>query len=64
MCIYPAIVDLACLSMLEIEHPHEEQKLLIEALKSAACCERARVEIEEDMRTLRIVDRESLRCSF
>lgn len=64
MCIYPAIFDLACLSMLDIDHPHEKQKLLIEALKSDACFERAREDIEEDMQTLRIVDRESLRYSF
>jgi thiamine kinase-like enzyme len=64
MCIYPAIFDLACLSMLDIDHPHEKQKLLIEDLKSDACLERAREDIEGDMETLRIVDRESLRYSF
>jgi len=63
MCIYPAIFDLACLSMLDIDHPHEKQKLLIEALKSDACLERAREDVEEDTKTC-IVDRESLRYSF
>ena len=64
MCIYPAIFDLACLSMLDMEYPHSKQKLLIECLKSDACLERSRNDVEEDMKTLRVVDRESVRYHF
>jgi aminoglycoside phosphotransferase (APT) family kinase protein len=64
MCVYPAIFDLAGLSMLDKEHPHEKQKVLIECLTLDACLERSRGDVEEDMTTLRIVDRESLRYHF
>jgi thiamine kinase-like enzyme len=64
MCFYPAVFDLACLSMLDKEHPHEKQKVLIECLTLDACLERSREDVEEDMTTLRIVDRESLRYHF
>jgi aminoglycoside phosphotransferase (APT) family kinase protein len=60
MCLYPAIFDVACLSMLDIDHPHEKQKLLIDCLTLDVCIERTKVNVEEDMTTLRIVDRESL----
>lgn len=64
MCIYPAIFDLACLSMLDMEYPHPRQKLLLECLKSDACLERSKNDVKEDMKTLCIVDRESLRWHF
>lgn len=64
MCLYPLIFEVACLSMLDIDHPHKKQKWLIENLKAEARLERQGEDIEEDIKTLRIVDRVSLRYDF
>jgi len=66
MCMYPVVFDLACLSMLQLEDPHEKQAWLIEVLTSDVCLEleKTREEVEDVLLSLRIVDRASLRWCF
>jgi thiamine kinase-like enzyme len=66
MCMYPVVFDLACLSMLQVEEPHEKQAWLIEVLKSDVCLElkKTREDVEDVLLSLRLVDRESLRWCY
>lgn len=60
LCCYPVVFELACLSTIYDESPHEGQRYVLEILIFVECTKRRRKEIEAEMKVLCIAEAESL----